>query len=56
MKNKRNSGHCKKKFDFSEMDADHVKPWSKGGKRADSKNCQMLCKACNRSDNIFDKI
>ena len=41
--------HCKKKFDFSEMDADHIKPWSKGGKSSDPNNCQMLCIPCNRS-------
>ncbi|MBU4332586.1 DUF262 domain-containing protein [Patescibacteria group bacterium] len=33
---------------FSEMDADHVKAWSKGGKTA-AKNCQMLCKTHNRA-------
>lgn len=38
---------CKKHFDLSEMEADHVKPWHEGGK-TDAKNCQMLCKDCNR--------
>ena len=33
---------------LSEMDADHVTPWSKGGS-TDIKNCQMLCKTHNRS-------
>lgn len=33
---------------FSEMDADHVSAWSKGGK-SDIKNCQMLCKTHNRA-------
>lgn len=33
---------------LSEMDADHVSAWSKGGKTA-SKNCQMLCKTHNRA-------
>lgn len=32
----------------SEMDADHVTAWSKGGK-TDISNCQMLCKTHNRS-------
>lgn len=31
---------------LSEMDADHVTAWSKGG-ATDIKNCQMLCKAHN---------
>lgn len=35
-------------WSFSEMDADHVAAWSKGGK-SDVKNCQMLCKTHNRS-------
>ncbi|MFA6897552.1 MAG: DUF262 domain-containing protein [Patescibacteria group bacterium] len=33
---------------FSEMDADHVAAWSKGGTTA-VKNCQMLCKTHNRA-------
>ena len=32
----------------SEMDADHVTAWSKGG-ATNSRNCQMLCKHHNRS-------
>ena len=32
----------------SEMDADHVSAWSKGG-ATDVKNCQMLCKTHNRA-------
>ena len=32
----------------SEMDADHVTAWSKGG-ATDMKNCQMLCKTHNRA-------
>jgi len=35
-------------WQFSEMDADHVSAWSKGGK-SDIKNCQMLCKTNNRA-------
>lgn len=33
---------------LSEMDADHVAAWSKGG-ATDVKNCQMLCKTHNRA-------
>jgi 5-methylcytosine-specific restriction endonuclease McrA len=33
---------------LSEMDADHVTAWSKGG-ATDSSNCQMLCKTHNRA-------
>jgi hypothetical protein len=33
---------------LSEMDADHVTAWSKGG-ATNSKNCQMLCKTHNRA-------
>ena len=33
---------------LSDMDADHVAAWSKGGK-TDPKNCQMLCKTHNRA-------
>ena len=38
---------CGEKFEISEMDADHIKPWSEGGKTVED-NCQMLCKPCNR--------
>jgi hypothetical protein len=38
---------CKKQFDISEMEADHIKPWHEGGKTI-SENCQMLCKEDNR--------
>lgn len=37
-----------KKWSLSEMDADHVSAWSKGGSTS-IKNCQMLCKTHNRS-------
>ena len=49
----RQSGFCpacdepKQKFDISEMEADHITPWSKGGKTI-ATNCQMLCKPHNR--------
>jgi len=33
---------------LTEMDADHVAAWSKGG-ATDTKNCQMLCKTHNRA-------
>lgn len=39
---------CKGTFTLAEMDADHVTPWSEGGKTT-TDNCQMLCKHCNRS-------
>jgi hypothetical protein len=39
---------CRKHFDMSEMEADHIKPWHEGGKTI-SKNCQMLCKQDNRT-------
>jgi hypothetical protein len=33
---------------LTEMDADHVTAWSKGG-ATDTKNCEMLCKSHNRA-------
>ncbi|WP_167605513.1 HNH endonuclease family protein [Maribellus sediminis] len=50
-----NCPHCalghdankQKIWKLSEMDADHVTAWSKGG-ATDDKNCQMLCKTHNR--------
>jgi hypothetical protein len=39
--------NCKERFNFEDMQADHIKPWSKGGK-TDSDNCQLLCADCNR--------
>ena len=38
---------CNKKFEFSEMEADHIIPWSKGGK-TELNNLQILCMPCNR--------
>lgn len=38
---------CKKKWDFSDMEGDHITPWHDGGKTI-SENCQMLCKEDNR--------
>lgn len=40
--------NSKKIWGYSEMDADHVAAWSKGGE-TDIKNCQMLCKTHNRA-------
>jgi hypothetical protein len=34
-------------FTIKEMEADHITPWSKGGKTI-AENCQMLCVECNR--------
>ena len=39
---------CKKKYDITEMEADHIKPWHEGG-RTLADNCQMLCKQDNRT-------
>ena len=55
-KDKSNCSHCaighevnkSKIWSFSEMDADHVSAWSKGG-ATDTKNCEMLCKTHNRA-------
>ncbi|WP_152048811.1 HNH endonuclease family protein [Aureimonas psammosilenae] len=33
---------------INEMEADHITPWSKGGK-TNAENCQMLCKPHNRT-------
>lgn len=38
--------YCGQHFEFSEMHADHIRPWSKGGTTA-ADNCQMLCRDCN---------
>ncbi|MBU4338971.1 DUF262 domain-containing protein [Patescibacteria group bacterium] len=55
-KEKSNCPHCIighdankcKIWNLSEMDADHVAAWSKGGATS-VKNCQMLCKTHNRA-------
>lgn len=55
-KGKSNCPHCAighdankdKIWKLSDMDADHVAAWSKGGK-TDAKNCEMLCKTHNRA-------
>jgi len=38
---------CGKYFAIEAMQADHITPWSKGGKTVVD-NCQMLCADCNR--------
>src|SRR5437667_7748541 len=38
---------CGKHFDLNGMEADHIKPWTEGGKTI-AENCQMLCKDDNR--------
>ena len=38
---------CGKHFKIEDMQADHITPWSKGGKTT-AENCQMLCANCNR--------
>ncbi len=37
---------CDRHFEIDEMEADHKKPWHKGGKTV-TDNCQMLCKKCH---------
>jgi hypothetical protein len=39
---------CGEKFALDEMEGDHIKLWSEGGKTV-SENCQMLCKADHRN-------
>lgn len=38
--------YCGEHFELSEMHADHIVPWSKGGTTT-ADNCQMLCRDCN---------
>ena len=38
---------CKKHYELGAMEADHMVPWSKGGKTT-LDNCQMLCQLDNR--------
>lgn len=38
---------CGEEFTLHEMEADHIMPWSEGGKTSED-NCQMLCRKCNR--------
>ncbi|MBR7028513.1 MAG: DUF262 domain-containing protein [Bacteroidaceae bacterium] len=39
--------HCGEHKEIGQMQADHITPWSKGGKTV-PENCQMLCSECNR--------
>lgn len=38
---------CKDEFEILEMEADHITPWSQGGK-TELGNGKMLCRECNR--------
>lgn len=38
---------CGEHFDIAKMEADHIMPWSEGG-RTWAENCQMLCREDNR--------
>ena len=38
---------CEDEFELDQMEADHITPWSEGGKTSED-NCQMLCRKCNR--------
>lgn len=38
---------CKEHFEIAQMEADHITPWSQGGK-TELSNGQMLCRECNR--------
>ena len=42
------AANARRIWKFSEMDADHVTAWSKGG-ATDLSNCQMLCRTHNRA-------
>lgn len=41
-------GVCGNRFNYNDLEVDHMKPWSKGG-RTDLTNAQLLCKSCNSS-------
>ncbi len=46
----RQEGICavtNKELPIEEMEADHIKPWSEGGK-TDDENCQMICKVAHQ--------
>lgn len=38
--------YCGETFEFDQMHADHILPWSRGGQTVPN-NCQMLCTKCN---------
>ncbi len=39
---------CRKRFEFNEMEGDHIIAWSQGG-HTTAENLQMLCKKCNNT-------
>lgn len=39
--------YCGKPFDISDMEGDHITPWSRGGKTV-VENCRMACRRCNK--------
>lgn len=41
------AGKAKVRYDFDEMEADHITLWSRGG-RTVPENCKMRCRECNR--------
>ena len=45
--------YCHKHFEESEMQGDHIKPWSKGG-MTERENLQMLCIECNSKKSGYD--
>ncbi len=42
---------CDDEFDLSQMEADHINPWSEGGATVVD-NCQMLCRDDNRKKGV----
>lgn len=38
---------CGNHFAIDQMEADHITPWSQGGKTL-QENCQVLCRDCKR--------
>lgn len=38
--------YCGERYEFEQMQADHITPWSRGG-HTTPENCQMLCRDCN---------
>lgn len=46
------AGNPKVHYDFDEMEADHITPWSRDGKTI-PENCQMRCRECNRRIVIY---
>ena len=46
-KQKRRCAYCDEEFPFEKIEADHITPWSAGGKTV-LENCQILCKPCNQ--------